>query len=829
MVRASWIPRGLDARLVLPGLAVALAIVALWWNLFDRLQREERLLELTIRQNTAILARLVEEHAVTTFRLVDDLLLDVTRSDNPTIDLQLNNQRMLEEGLVAAVRLYGAQGTLRSVVGNTARGGLMRESIAALEEFQQHRNAPDRGLFIGRPYMMDAQGNVMIPVSRRISTPDGRFAGVAVADVPTALFSRFYAMIGMPADSAVILLRADGMILARQTLQERFVGTTYPESEFWAHLAEHSIGTYRGTSPVDGVERISTYRSTARYPLIVMVGESVENTFEPWRESARLYIGWAGAATATILLFTTGFLIEFQRRRRSETALGIRNHAMASSGDGILVADATRPDLPILYSNPAFERLMGLPLREIAGQALLRVLEAPLPDASALHPLREAIAHNRSLTVEILGPRPDADAGRWLELRASPVRDEGGRLVSLIAIFRDVSERKRGEAALVEARREAERANAAKSTFLAAASHDLRQPVQSLFLLLEVLSNRTSDAVSRNVLGTMDRALGALKMLLDGLLDVSRLEAGAIEPNPTVFPIRELLERVSANSAPVAVRKNLTLHIVPCCAHVHSDPMLLGRILQNFVENALRYTETGRVLVDCRRRGGSLRIEVWDTGIGIPTELQEDIFQEFVQVGNVGRNRDQGLGLGLAVVRRLAQMLGHTVTLRSAPGQGSVFAVTVPLAEAPAETPASTTVPEPTVTRTGRILVVENDTIVREGMRAMLREWGHEVETADGHLSALNHAETGAGPDIVITDHRLRDGETGTELIRDLRRLLGRPVPSILLTGDTAPERLWEAEAGDFRIMHKPVIAADLRRAIADALNSAARESETVG
>ncbi|MCW2238321.1 ATP-binding response regulator [Azospirillum canadense] len=489
------------------------------------------------------------------------------------------------------------------------------------------------------------------------------------------------------------------------------------------------------------------------------------------------------------------------------------------------------------------------------------ILEGPIGDPSIVQPLREGIAAATDTRVEFRhsgasGEDVGPDLGAvWLELRASPVRDDAGRLVSLIAIVRDITEHKNAQAALAEARREADRANVAKSKFLAAASHDLRQPVQSLLLLMEVLSARTSDAPTRKVLGTMDRALNALKMLLDGLLDVSKLEAGAVEPNRTVFPVAELMDRIAANSRPVAVRKGLVLHIMPCSAHVDSDPMLLGRILQNLVENALRYTAQGRILVGCRRRGAVLWIEVWDTGIGIPADRQDDIFQEFVQVGNASRDRDQGLGLGLAVVRRMAGILGHRITLRSAPGQGSVFRVEVPLAAvaptppAPADEPMDNPpsdlfpdpptatsvnsfgcpsaepppptpmVPPPLPKHTGpRILVVEDDPIVREGFRMMMMQWGHDVLAAETCAEALALVANEGAPDVIVTDYRLDGDRTGTEIIRDVRRTVGRSVPGILVTGDTAPERLAEAEAGNFRVLHKPVMAGDLQRAVTDAL-----------
>ncbi|WP_448206465.1 ATP-binding protein [Azospirillum sp. sgz302134] len=820
----------MDARLILPAVAVGVAIAALWWAMLDRIDREERFLMDTTRQHTATMAQLVEEQAIATFRRLDDLLIDVSSHVERDIPLLIPARRSFDEGLAASIRIYDEHGQMTMALGRTTTRDLMMER----DEFLLHRDgahtkAIRKGFVIGMPFVSPGTREVFIPVSRRLDGTDGRFRGVAVADVPAQTLARFYGGLDLPPGSSVALIRADGPTLARQPMQEEVAGRTFANSWIWPKLAQAPIGHEQSVSPIDGVERILAYRLSRDYPLVTVVGESVDTVFGPWRHNRFISQAWAATMTAVVLLFTTAFLVELQRRRRNDRALRIRNRAMAWSGDGILIADATQPGMPAVYANPAFERLMGLADDDVLRRPVLSILEGPVPDPEIFQPLRKGIAADGDTRVEFL--RPGADAAEpaiWLELRASPVRDDAGRLVSVIATVRDISEHKNAQAALAEARREAERANIAKSKFLAAASHDLRQPVQSLLLLMEVLSVRAADDQTRKVLGTMDRALNALKMLLDGLLDVSRLEAGAVEPARKVFPVSELLDRIAANSRPVAARKGLVLHIVPCSAHVNSDPMLLGRILQNLVENALRYTPKGRILVGCRRRGDVLRIEVWDTGIGIPADRQEEIFQEFVQVGNPSRDRDQGLGLGLAVVRRLAQMLNHRVTLRSEPEGGSVFRVEVPLARpaaaepppAPLAKPAPPTADRPATT----VLVVEDDPIVREGMRMMMAQWGHAALAAESCAEALRLVAANPAPDVIVADYRLADNRTGTEIIREVRRAVGRMVPGILVTGDTAPERLAEAEAGNFRVLHKPVIAEDLQRAVADALDTAQPE-----
>ncbi|WP_353858243.1 ATP-binding protein [Azospirillum formosense] len=826
----------MEARLVLPAVAVAVAIAALWGTLLTRIDREERFLDQTTRQHTAAMAQLVEEQAIATFRRLDDLLIDVASHVEKDIPLLIPTRRSFEEGLAASIRIYDANSWLSMGLGRTTT----RDPVLEWEEFARHKSGAHRkgnqkGFVIGLPFVSPGTTDVFIPVSRRLEGTDGTFRGVAVIDVPAEVFSRFYGRLDLPQGSSVAIARADGPLLARQALQDQVFGRSFRGSGLWPEAGSGTVQHHRVVSPVDGVERIYAFRASADYPLMTVVGESVETVFGAWRQNRFVSIAWAAATTAVILLFTTAFLVELQRRRHGDRALRIRNRAMEWSGDGILIADATRPGVPVVYTNPAFSRLMGIGPGAADGRAAREVLAGLMEDETGLCPLCDGAENAGDISVEFRRPGIGLGAGSgagsgagaegdapevWLELRASPVRGPGGRLVSVIATVRDITEHKTAQAALAEARREADRANIGKSKFLAAASHDLRQPVQSLMLLMEALSARATDPAMRKILTTMDRALGALKMLLDGLLDVSRLEAGAVEPKRTVFPVAELLDRVAANSRPVAVRKGLLLHIMPCSAHVDSDPMLLGRILQNFVENALRYTNRGRILVGCRRRGAALRIEVWDTGIGIPTDRQEDIFHEFVQVGNASRDRDQGLGLGLAVVRRLAGMLDHPVSLRSEPGRGSVFRVEVPLADPPA--PAGTLrgdVPVTARMRAGaRVLVVEDDPIVREGLCAMIRQWGHEAFPAASFGEAVEALRRHPDPDVIVADYRLGEGHTGTETIREVRRRSKRLIPGILVTGDTAPQRLAEAESGKFSILHKPVLAGDLRRAIALAL-----------
>lgn len=371
----------------------------------------------------------------------------------------------------------------------------------------------------------------------------------------------------------------------------------------------------------------------------------------------------------------------------------------------------------------------------------------------------------------------------------------------------------------------AEAANLAKSRFLASASHDLRQPVHALGMFVGALRTREMDPEARRLVDQIDGSIGALDALFISLLDISRLDAGVIQPQPRAFPILPLLQRICREESAEAARKSVELCLVPNSAVVFSDEVLLERILRNLVSNAVRYTESGRVVVGCRR-GARLSIEVWDSGRGIPLDQQELIFQEFYQLGNPERDRSKGLGLGLAIVRRLADLLDTPLSLRSEPGRGSAFKLSVALASSqrnvgrqPVETSLSGA-------SSRLILVVDDEVAIQEAMTSLLDSWGHQVVAAGSGDEMLKRvAGLTAPPDLIIADYRLRADENGVAAIHRLRAEFNDEIPAILMTGDTAPDRLREASAGSCFLMHKPVANAKLRAAITNLTLPRSREA----
>jgi signal transduction histidine kinase len=364
-------------------------------------------------------------------------------------------------------------------------------------------------------------------------------------------------------------------------------------------------------------------------------------------------------------------------------------------------------------------------------------------------------------------------------------------------------------AAAHRARRDAERANAAKSQFLAAASHDLRQPIHALGLFLQALSQTGLMSHQRLILQNAQAANVASTDMLNTLLDFSRLEAGVVTPRPTAFELQPLLDKIENDLAHLADAEGLAYRSRPSGLAIVSDAVLLELVLRNFVLNAIRYTDRGGLFIGCRRRGTGVLIEVYDTGIGIPDDQREEIFREFHQLGNPERDRREGLGLGLAIARGLATSLNHPLSLASREGRGSVFRILVPEATGAREPKTDgdrrSGLPASGELVDARILIVDDDAIVRGAMVALLSSWGCRCWAFEMPAEAVSRLQDEPVPDALICDYRLRGSLTGAEAIAMLRRHWGRPIPAILITGDTAPERMREALDSGVPLIHKPV------------------------
>ena len=362
--------------------------------------------------------------------------------------------------------------------------------------------------------------------------------------------------------------------------------------------------------------------------------------------------------------------------------------------------------------------------------------------------------------------------------------------------------------------RQLELANTAKSRFLAMASHDLRQPLHALGLFVAQLRTPLTPGESVKTVERVDAAVAEMTEMFNSLLDISKLDAGVLAPKVVEFPIARLLQQIEATFDQTAREKGLRLRVMRSDAWVRSDTLLLERILLNLVSNAMRYTLRGGIIVGCRRRGEMLRIEVWDSGPGIPEGYRQNIFGEFFQIPTAERDRYGGLGLGLAIVERLRQLLGHKIELTSTTGRGSRFTILVPRAAAGVTSVEAVRSPHPAAYAIeGKVVVIIDDApIVLEGTSGLLGKWGYSVITAASDDAALIQlAERKQRPDLIISDYHLANGKTGIEAIERINGAFDASIPTILISGDTAPERLRDAKDKGYILLHKPVDPMRLR------------------
>lgn len=437
-------------------------------------------------------------------------------------------------------------------------------------------------------------------------------------------------------------------------------------------------------------------------------------------------------------------------------------------------------------------------------------------DADLLNDAQTVLRQSTPVEREI-----SAENGTWFIRRVLPYRTLDHGIEGVVITFTDTTERRHITDALEAAERKAQSANVAKSRFLAAASHDLRQPLQTLTLLQALLARTVEGEKAHKLVSRLDETLGAMAGMLNTLLDINHIDAGTVCPDIEHFPINQVLERLGEEFAYQAQAQGLTLHLVPSSLSIDSDPRLLEQMLRNLLSNALKYTRSGKVLLGCRRHRNLLRIEVWDTGIGIPANELDAVFDEYHQIDNAARERSRGLGLGLSIVQRLGLLLGHRIEVRSQLSRGSMFAIEIAMPSDIATTASEIRGPgigagiSDGLRRSGVILVVEDDPELRELLNALLIEDGHRTVIAADGPAALDLLACGAiHPDLILSDYNLPNGMDGLTFIIQSREKLHRHIPALILTGDISTASSRDIALGDCAQLNKPVKIKELRQAI---------------
>jgi two-component system CheB/CheR fusion protein len=480
-------------------------------------------------------------------------------------------------------------------------------------------------------------------------------------------------------------------------------------------------------------------------------------------------------------------------------------------------------DVATLFLDTGFNIRFFTPATEAFFHVIPSDVGRPLADLSSLAVDGTLLTDAASVlrTHAPLEAEIDARNGVWYTRCILPYRTQEGRVEGVIISFTDITERRRIAEELGAAKRQAELASAAKSRFLAAASHDLRQPLQTLALLQGLLAKLVEGDRAQKLVTRMDETLNAMSGMLNALLDINQIEAGIVQAEMINFPVNDLLSRMRDEFTYHANASRLSLRVVPCSLSVHSDPRLLEQMMRNLLSNALKYTKQGKVLLGCRRHAGMLSIEVWDTGIGIHSEEMQEIFEEFHQVDNPARERSRGLGLGLSIVQRLGNLLGHRIRVRSQPGKGSVFAVDVML---PSGGTTSQTVPDwqhfdaradTGVHHAGVILAVEDDPEVRELLEIFLKGEGYHAMAVPDGVAALELVTRGTiRPDLVLADYNLPNRMDGLQVAARLREVLHRQIPVVILTGDISTGTLRHIALQDCVQLNKPVKLKELTQVI---------------
>ncbi len=539
----------------------------------------------------------------------------------------------------------------------------------------------------------------------------------------------------------------------------------------------------------------------------------------------------AGAITHTIAVNE-----DISARKQAEAQILLAARVFSASSEGIVIADAAQL---IVDANAAFEAMTGYGHDELVGRHIA-VLRSDRHEQGFYDGVWAAVAATGEWKGEVWRKRKTGEVF-LAQIALNLIRDETGTITHYMGMFSDTTERWRDAEKLREAKAELERrveertgelqatnhqlraaksladqANLSKTRFLAAASHDLLQPLNAARIFGSILATRRLAAANKGLVRKSLAALDTVDEILKALLDISRFDAGAMPASPADVAVADLLSGLAEQCRVLAERKGLTLTFVPTSLAVHSDPALLARILRNFVGNAIRYTpEGGRVVVGCRRRPGSVLVGVWDNGPGVPADKMEEIFEEFRRLDHGGDKRDKGMGLGLAIVRRIARLLDHPLVVRSRVGAGSLFGVEVPRARAapPAAAPPAAAPPRTalSVLRGARVAIVEDDADVQAAMCDLVRQWGCiPVAAASAAAILARLADATTPPDLMVADYHLESGELGLSAVAGLRRRFAAAIPAVVVTADASDATQRHVRDADCHFLAKPIRPARL-------------------
>ncbi len=885
---ASWVPYALTVALI-AALVASLGAFSAWQE--KQSYRERASLA------AQTMARVLDQDISGIFDRVDLVLQTVAAQSRDQLEqgrfdeLWLHAYLKRQESLLPEITKLG----MADAAGIARFGDGLRNTPAVdlsdRDYFVRARDGTAAGVVVAGPQLGKLDQQWVIVLARRISAPNGSFAGIVYAELGTERFAKALSSVPLGQRGAAAIRTTDLRLVHHHPEIRGASGGSEVSQDLLARVrSQPDAGYYVARGEVDGIERSNAYRKLENYPFYVIAGFSTADFLGGWidhvlmlfaivtlvilvsalaslrvyranrrlaadidlakdaeRRQARLMralqlVGNCNLAiirapheevlladTCRLVVETGGYLMAWIGVAEYDSGKSIRavaQHGPAQSYREQIRASwdeaqdigcgptgmAMRTGKIQINQNTLSNPKMA-PWRELAVKyGCQSSIALPLVSKGEILAVLSVYASEANAfvkeEVELLGDLASniAYGMETLRLRAlnaaakMELEEHHQRLEELVA------ER---TAELAAAKLEAERANNAKSRFLAAASHDLRQPLSALSLYVGTLGSKLSGG-EEHLLGNMKNCVISLNDMLGNLLDLSKLDAGVVTKSISDFSVDALIANVVSSQTPDAIAKGLSLRFGCLDVIGRTDAILFQRILENLVSNAIRYTDRGGVLVGCRRSQGKMWVEVWDTGIGIPADKTEVIFEEFRQLGNFERNRAKGTGLGLAIVAKTAALLGLEVRVRSRLGKGSVFAVELPVGEHVGAIARNGYAHRPQ-----RIALIEDNFEVATALSYALTAVGHEVVCA-GSRSELMHLLAGVAPDIVISDYRLTGEETGCDVIAAVRAAFGGGLPALIITGDTDPAVIQRIVSAKISIQHKPLDLDVLRSRIAE-------------
>jgi PAS domain S-box-containing protein len=788
--RLRHLARRPGSKLAIFGLSLSVVAVVLF--LGDLYSRYRAAIEVA-EHNARSFAEVLAEYTARTVETIDRALLEAERIRQDAIAGRFSTDKSIDD----ALRHVQQASPFLLAIGWTDAAGNLRQCscddviepphIADLPHFTSQRDTPNLGLFVSPPFRSPVNGRWIAAVSRRLNNADGSFAGILTAPVDQSYFASVYRSIRPGRHDAVLLLSRQGRVIAREPMVADAIGGSLLDAPLLRqHLPQAEAGSFEALSPIDGRDRIAGYKAVPGLPLVVLVAYDRAEVLQPWYRHLRTFGSLVAVLVAVILLGTLLALRLSGRRQEAEA----RYRLLADNSSDIIM----RYDLEGVrsYISPAVRRLFGYDPTEIVGRRDWLEFIHP-EDRPAVTKGLDALRAGADEQTFMYRVQSANGTYIWVESVARLLRDaETGAPREVISIVRDITHRKLAEARADAAREEAERANQAKSDFLAGISHEIRTPITCVLGMADLLVESKLSALQRRHVSLLRDAGQSLLAIIDDLLDISKIEAGKLELERIPLSPSAVVEGAVAIVRSGAAAKGLALGselAADLPARIEGDPTRLRQVLLNLLSNAIKFTDRGSVVIRAMRApAAQLRFEVADTGPGIDPTQRHRLFQRFSQVGQSTYRRFGGSGLGLAISQHLVEAMGGMIGVDSAIGAGSTFWFTIPFVETDA--PAAVTARAPVVAASGvgaRILVAEDQAIIREFIDVMLTSAGHKV------VSVTNGAEAVAAVqaqdfDLVLMDVQMpeMDGMTATRRIRGMGDRV-RGIPIIALTAYAMP------------------------------------------